>query len=442
MTLVAAAWGVASPAVAVEPKLPAADGKPMLWPTLDLREKSGGRTEQVARYGFVDTDGDLVVAPRYRSYSYCPDTDGRPIAVLASGAGGSDLIDLTGEVIGQVDSEHAACIGKDHLIVTEPTAEGRGVGVIEVATGDQVLAPAVDQRVEAVTSDLANVARPEGEYFLDLVTRVLTPHQGRVTVAAQEAGAPGVPAAAQRSAAGKPVGKLGYLGRAGEWLITPQFDAASAFREGYAVVEQNGRATFLDTGLRRVGGQWDRILPVTVPGTMGEQVVGYRVEVDGRRGLLDPDLQVVVQPGSVEVDCSPDAGGACSVVAPDGHADLVQLPQGGVAALPLGFTWVLNAGLVADQPASAPAPTTRVHSLTTGRTVDLAGPTACHGVGRLFVSCAGSVVIGADGERSAFAHVTAIPDPAGGTAYYWVAAEREQGFLDPDGRWRYRERRS
>jgi hypothetical protein len=60
----------------------------------------------------------------------------------------------------------------------------------------------------------------------------------------------------------------------------------------------------------------------------------------------------------------------------------------------------------------------------------------------LFVSCAGSVVIGADGERSAFAHVTAIPDPAGGTAYYWVAAEREQGFLDPDGRWRYRERRS
>ncbi|MCW5951170.1 MAG: WG repeat-containing protein [Propionibacteriaceae bacterium] len=443
VTLVVAALLVATPAEAVPPDLPAADGQPMLWPapTAVAEVDEGGRPSSVTRYGFVDTAGELVVPAAYSSYSYCADADGRPAVVLASGTEGSDLIAFTGQVVAQVDTPYAACVGTGYLVVTRPSAGRVEVGVVEAATGESVLAPAGHRKVTAVTSSVVNVSRPAGEYFLDLTTGATTSHPGWVTVAAMESGAPGIPAAARRTSSGKLTGKFGYLGRTGRWLVSPEFDAASAFRDGYAVVEQNGRATFLDAGFRRVGGEWDRIRPVTIPAAIGERVLGYWVEADGRRGLLGPDLETVVQPGPGQIDCEPTASGACAVVAPDGLADLVQLPQGGATTLPGGFTRVLTAGLVADRPSVDQPAATRIRSLATARTITLPGSASCRGVGRLFVTCSGSLVIDSDGDQTEFTSAVAIPDPAGGAAYYWVTTDSEQGFLDSDGRWRYRQAR-
>lgn len=442
VTLVVAAALVATPAEAVPSDLPAADGKPMLWPAPGavVAADESGRPDSVTRYGFVDTAGELVVPAAYTSYSYCADADGRPAAVLASNADGSDLIAFTGQLIAQVDAPSAACAGTGYLIVTQPS-EGRWeVGVVEAATGDPKLAPAADRKVTAVTASVVNVSQPAGEYFLDLTTGATTSHPGWVTVAGLESGAPGVPAASRRGSSGKPAGKLGYLGRTGKWLIAPSFDAASAFRGGYAVVEQNGRATFLDAGFRRVGGEWERIRPITIRAAIGERVLGYWVEADGRRGLLGPDLETVVQPGPGQIDCEPEAG-VCVVVAPDGAADLVQLPQGGAATLPPGFTRALTARLVADRSSGDGSGVTRIRSLDSGRTVTLPAPATCRGVGRLFVTCSGSPAIDGNGEQTEFISATTVPDPAGGLAYYWVTTANEQGFLDPDGRWRYREAR-
>ncbi len=416
--------------------MPAPDGKPMLWPTASAvtAKAPDGRPSSATRYGFVDAAGDVAAPPRYASYAYCGDSEGRPALVLASDADGSDLLDLTGRKVTRVEARHAECAGTDHLIV----AAGAGEGAVAAATGEVVLAAASDQQVAAVIGSVVNVSLPSGEHFLDLATGVEAPHVGWVTVAAQEAGAPGVPAAARRSSTGKPAGRLGYVGRSGEWLLGPQFDAASAFRGGYAVVERDGRATFLDAGLRRVGGEWDEIRPITEPAAIGERVLGYWVEADGRRGLLGPDLEPVVQPGPGQIDCEPDAAGACSVIAPDGAADLVQLPAGGAVTLPDGFTRAITAGLAADRPAAGEP--TRIRSLASGRTLTLAGGAACRGVGPGFALCP-NAVIDADGDTAAFTSVTAVPGPSGGTAYYWVTTAREQGFLDLDGRWRFRERR-
>ncbi len=443
VTLAVAALLVATPAEAVQPDLPAADGQPMLWPaaTVVPGTDESGRPASVTRYGFVDTTGELVVPASYSSYSYCADADGRPAAVLASGAEGSDLIAFSGQVVAQVDTPRVACVGTDHLVITRPSAGRPEVSVVEAATGESVLAPAGHRTIAAVTSSVVNVSQPAGEYFLDLTTGATTSHPGWVTVAAMEAGAPGVPAVARRTSSGEPTGKVGYLGRNGRWLVSPEFDAASAFRGGYAMVEENGRATFLDVGFRRVGGEWDRIRPVTIPAAIGERVLGYWVEADGRRGLLGPDLETVVQPGPGQIDCEPTASGACAVVAPDGPADLVQLPQGGATTLPAGFTRVLTAGLVADRPSVDQPAATRIRSLATGRTTTLPGPASCRGVGRLFVACSGSLVIDSDGDRTRFTSAVPVPDPAGGTAYYWVTTDSEQGFLDSDGRWRYRQAR-
>ena len=439
---VAVLWTPAS-AQGVEPGMPAADGRPMLWPAaIAVPENAGhGLPVMVTHYGFVDGSAELVVPAGYTSYSYCADTEGRPAAVLARGNQGSDLIDFTGEVVGHLASGHSECVGTDHLI-TAGLVDGQwGFGVVEAATGDPVLDPAARQKVVAVTSGVVNVSRPQGEYFLDLGSGVSSPHPGRVTVAGLEPGAPGVPAEEDRSANGTPAGRLGYLSRSGEWLLPPQFDTASAFRSGYAVVGQGGRQTFLDTGLRRVGGEWDRIRPITVPAALGERVIGYWVEADDRRGLLDAELRTVVQPGPGRIDCDADALGVCAVVAPDGSADLVPLPQGGATTLPAGFTRVLNPGMVADRPSPGKAAETRIRSLISGRTVTVPGAAGCRGVGQLFVSCPGSVVLDAGGEQTGFRSVAVVADPAGGLAYYWVTTDTEQGFLDPDGRWRYRARR-
>lgn len=439
LTLVVVAMLAATPAGAASPDMPARDGKPMLWPAAVsvVEQVDSGHPATVTRYGFVDISGRLVVPADYSSYAYCPDADGRPAAVLAHDAEGGSLIDLTGEVIARVQAPFAACAGTDHLIVAQQAQAGVAVGVIDAATGDAVLTPATGQRIAAMTSNLVNVSRAAGEYYLDLATGATTSHPGWVTVATLEPGAPGVPAAARR-ASGNPSGKLGYLSRTGAWLVAPQFDAASAFRGGYAVVEQDGRSTFLDAGLRRVGGEWERIRPITVPAAIGERVLGYWVESDGRRGLLGPDLETVVQPGPGQIHCEPDAAGACSVVAPDGAADLVQLPQVAATTLPAGFSRVLTIGLVADRPTTEGPGETRIRSLRTGRTATLPGLPICRGIGQLFVTCSGSLVIDNDGEATEFTSAVAIPDPAGGAAYYWVTTAREQGFLDPDGRWRYR----
>lgn len=443
VTLVVAALGAAGTAEAAGPGMPASDGEPMLWPTVTtvVATGEGERTALVTRHGFVDTAGELVVPASYSSYAYCTDDEGRPVSVLASGGEGTDLLDLTGRAVAHLTASGTECAGTDYLIVTEVSQGRPEASVVEAATGDLRLAPSARQRITVVSSGVVNVSRPQGEYFLDLASGERTSHPGWVTVAGLEAGAPGVPAAARRSSSGQPSGKLGYVGRSGRWLVSPRFDTASAFRQGYAVVEQNGRATFLDAGLRQVGGEWERIRPVTVPTMTGEQVLGYWVEAEDRRGLLDPDLQIVVQPGPGQIHCEPDAGGACAVVAPDGSADLVRLPQGGATTLPTGFTRVLTAGLIADRPSVDQPATTRIQSLVTGRTVSLAGLAGCRGVGELFVSCSGGVVIDSEGEPTVFSSVTAVPDPGGGTAYYWVTTGSDQGFLDTDGRWRYREPR-
>ena len=442
LTLVVAALGAATPAAAAGRGMPAADGEPMLWPTTRTISQKASQEGpgSLTRYGFVDASARLVVPARYTSYAYCGDAEGRPALVLAGDSEGSDLLDLTGRQVFHVDADRAECAGTGHLIVAERSGNGWAEGAVAVATGDQVLAAERGQRLAAVSGSLVNVSRPSGEYFLDLATGATIDHVGWVTVAGQEAGAPGVPAAARRSAAGEPAGRLGYVGRTGEWLLGPQFDAASAFRDGYAVVERNDKATFLDAGLRRVGGEWDRILPVTEPAAIGERVLGYWVEVDGRRGLLGPDLEPVVQPGPGQIACEPGAAGACAVIAPDGTADLVQLPKGGVTTtLPAGFTRVLTAGLVAGPPAEGQADL-RIQSLASGRTTTQPRGAACRGAGPRFVTCPG-VVIDDNGDATAFTSVTAVPGPSGGAPYYWVTTSREQGFLDPDGRWRYREPR-
>lgn len=426
---------LATPASAApgEEQIPAADGGRMLWATQTAPDDGGPLS-----YGFVDTDGRRVVPPKYASYSYCRDADGRAARVLASRGTETDLLDLTGEVLATVRASSSTCVGLDHAITG--SAGHPGDALVELASGEVVVPAAPGRTLAAVDFDTINVSEASGEYFLDLATGVRIPHPGRVTRAVLEAGAPGVPAVGA-TVPGQ-AGELGYVNREGEWAVPPGFDRASAFVDGYAVVTRAGSTTFLDAGLRAVGGDWDRIDPVEV----GGRIAGFRVELDSRVGLLDADLVTVVQPGAARIDCRAEAGGACTVLADDGSANLVALPEGTITPLPDDSGRLLGRGLIADD--DADGRTRRVQSVDTGRAVTLPAPADCHGVGDAFAVCRTGenrpgVVIDADGELTPFQVAVAVPDPdpTAGIACYWVRAGDFQGFVDERGSWLYRERR-
>lgn len=432
--------------------MPAADGEPMLWPTATLRtEPAEGVT--VTRYGLVDATGTRVVPARYDQLTYCPDESGRAEVILAaSGEDASDVLSLTGEVVASLPTRFPQCAGQDQVVIREPIEPELGrwrTGLVSLPTGEVTL-PLAERSITAIDATTVNVSEPAGEYFLALDTGEQTPHPGWMLDAVLEAGAPGVPASARTrdEVANGETGRVGFVGRSGSWLIPPELEWASGFRSGHAVIEREGRFTFLDAGLRRVGGEWETVEPVEVARGSGFELVGYVVAGDGKQGLLGPDLRAIVQPGAATVECPWQADGACAVVAPDGTADLVLLPEGTVSQMPDGFSQVLSRGFVADR-VEGTAQAQRVLSLTTGATLVLPEPSSCVGVGVAWVSCdpetevLAPVVVNTDGAKSAFREITAVPDPdpAAGIAYYWATSGRYQGFVDAAGAWLFRESR-
>ncbi|MEN0069901.1 MAG: WG repeat-containing protein, partial [Propionicimonas sp.] len=386
---------------------------------------------------FVDTSGRRVAPPRYHRYTYCLDDAGRPARVVAGRGTGADVLDLSGTVVATLPGVAVSCLGTSYAIVVP--SDRSTAAVVDLTSGAILLPSATGRGIAAVDAATVNVSEAGGEYFLDLASGRRTPHPGRVTQARLQAGVPGVPAVVPAAAGG--AARFGYLGRDGRWLAAPTFDRATAFTQGHAVVTTAGVSTFLDAGLRPVGGSWDRVEPVAAG---NGRIAGYQVESDGRVGLLDADLYPVVQPGAGVIVCPAAAGGACSVGAADGSASLVVLPGGGIAPLPSGLTLPVGPSLVV-----AGGTATRVQSLVTGRMVGLPAQTTCRGAGEAFAACRTrsgqpDVVIGADGERTPFEEVRAVPDPDPAVArvsYYWVQAGRYQGFIDARGAWLYRERR-
>lgn len=452
-TLTPTTTAVTDPAYPGPRPLPAADGRPMLWPTATLRtEQQDGSAVTVVRYGLVDVTGTPVAQARYDQLTYCPDENGRAAFLLAaSGEDESDALTLSGELIAKLPTRFPQCAGAGHVVIRQPIDPEVGrwsSGLIALPSGDTTLEPA-ERTISLVDAETVNVSEPEGEYFLALDTGEPTPHPGWMLDGSLEVGAPGVPASrlTREQLARGESGKVGFVDRSGAWVVAAELDWASGFRSGHAVIQQGGSFTFLDAGLRRVGGEWDSVEPVEVARGAGYELVGYLVTGDDQQGLLGPDLRTIVQPGAAAIDCPWPTDGACAVVAPDGTADLVLLPEGTVSAMPDGFSKVLSRGFVADRTADDQAQ--RVLSLATGATLVLPESSSCLGVGEAFVVCdpaapvLAPVVVDTEGDKSAFREITAVadPDPAHGVAFYWATSGRYQGFVDATGAWLFRESR-
>ena len=105
----------APPTASVLASMPAADGRPMLWPARLVLESTldfGGSPD--VRYGFVDVHGKLVVPQRYEGYVYCPDATGRTAFLIASLAGRrAEVFDLNGKLLTRTPTATAEGGGAD-----------------------------------------------------------------------------------------------------------------------------------------------------------------------------------------------------------------------------------------------------------------------------------------------------------------------------------------
>lgn len=434
--------------------MPASDGRPMLWPTTSVRTVylEGWTTEQV-RYGFVDTRGELVVPARYYWYEFCQDAGGRASLVLAgSGEEQSDILDLSGQVIGHIPGRYAGCIGDSHAeFQTEVSELGTidvGNGLFDLRSGDVVIPVKRGRTVTMIDRRTVNIHRAKDEYFLDLLTGEKTPHPGFLTgypdPGASAADLALIPAStvlidSYDEPEEEPL--VGYLDRAGRWALEPTLAQADPFRAGYAAVGDAERVHFVDTAFRQVGSDWS-----WVSSTAWGYVVGGEGDDQSDPGLLGLDLRVILEPGTAETDCGWDSPQACGVYPPSGPARVLLLPEGTLTDPPEGFSGVLSRTLFTDGDLETPA--RHIHDAATGTTFALDRPSTCEMAG-VWIAChptaqaAPPAVHRSTGERTEFREVTPIDGAVLGSAsgYYWAIAGSRQGFIDGTGRWLYSESR-
>lgn len=431
----------------------APDGGPMLWPTSTTTfvDLDGWTTERVL-HGFVDTQGTLVVPARYDWYEYCRDEAGRASLVLAgTGATQVDILDLTGQVIGQVPGRYASCIGDTHAgFQTEISELGPldvGSGLFDLRSGEVLIKPKKGRTVTMIDRRTVNVHRAADEFFLDLVTGERTSHPGFLTgylePSADAADLALIPASTTLidTYTGSDDPLIGYLDRAGGWALTPTFGLAEPFRAGYAVVGESELQYFVDTDFQRAGDTWSWV---------SSTEWGYRVGAEGDYqddpGLLGLDLQVILEPGMADTDCGWEAQAVCDVYLHSGTQQVLLLPEGTLIDPPEGFGHALSRTQFAD--ATRDGPATRIHDVATGVTFALDRPSTCRAVGT-WIACtpeaaaAPPAVYRASGERTEFRDVEPAEEVVTDTAsgYYWAVAGGDQGFIDDTGHWLYQESR-
>ncbi|MCW5951169.1 MAG: WG repeat-containing protein, partial [Propionibacteriaceae bacterium] len=402
--------------------MPAADGEPMLWPTTSVRtvDLEGWTTEQILR-GFVDTNGALIVPPRYEWYDFCRDEAGRASLVLAgTGATAVDVLDLSGQVIGQVPGRFADCLGDTHAIVQTDLSENGpldvGSGLFDLHSGKLLIRAEPGRTVAMIDHRTVNVHRAGDEYFLDLVTGEKTPHPGFLTgylepsaSAADLALIPASTVLIDSYTEPEEAPLIGYLDRSGGWALEPAFQRADPFQAGYAVVGDDASVHFIDTAFQRVGGDWAQV---------DATQWGYRVEAEAddrtHPGLLGLDLRVILEPGVAETNCGWSSPAVCDVYPHVGPPQTLLLPEGALIDPPEGFTEALSRTQFSDKPREGPA--NHIHDVSTGITFALDRPSYCRAVDA-WISCEPQVanappaVYRPTGERTEFRDVTEV-EPA------------------------------
>lgn len=430
--------------------MPAADGGPMLWPTV-VPLPTSGDTEQV--YGFVDAHGKLVIPERYDGYAYCVDAHGRAALLIATRPGHrAELYDLSGRLIRRAPTAAARCGGAGHIIfekVIDAEAGSYNDGLIRVADGAVVVQIVKDRHLLQVDSHTVNVSDPSGEYLLDLVSRRRTPHAGWLAESSLGDDPSLLVASSGRKRPHGDPGRAGVLDRSGRWLIEPKYGDVSGFTDGHAVVSIGDRYGLLDARTHKVGELWDQLDTVYRSDGLTTLTLGYVVTRGDQQALLGTDLRPIVALGAVTVQCDWHADGLCSVVAADGKSSLVELPSGATKPMPDGYSQVMTPTLFSDRVPGEDGAARRLFSSVGGTTIDLPALAACESVSGQWASCttltglSQTMIFDSAGRRMSLADISAVAQPSSEHAptYYWVTAGPYRGFVDANGTWRYRDSR-
>jgi hypothetical protein len=192
------------------------------------------RIEQDGLYGFIDSTGRVIIAPRFVWVTGFQ--EGRAVAMVC---GGDAYIDVTGE------------------IVEGPSSSGKG----------------------RFSEGLAPFWRHGKAGFRDLQGNVVIPSRFEDIADFSDEIAPV-----------QVKGKWGYIDRKGKFLLDPQFEMLSPFHEGYAFAQTTeNEIVFLNRRFERVfkGAEWISLLP-------SEELLAFND--DGRHGYARSDGSIAITP--------------------------------------------------------------------------------------------------------------------------------------------------
>jgi len=266
------------------------------------------------RIGFINQDAEAVTEPKYNDFAYYRDKDGRVQYVFARSGKmpddytfSFDVLDMDGKVVAVIETGDGLepKNGLGCVIV--------GGGLFELDRMKMVIEPPArdesgyaDYRtLTMVDENTVLVSDEDSSYFYDRksgkkteTNRIFDPWEFNAFMTDPDTHAVPMLESDYNS-------KYGYMDRSGEWLLSPRFDQAFRFQDGYAYVGiDNGRAMrFIDKNFNYTGNEYNGINRTT----SGYYIVStgdyVLVENDGRPyyrgepthyGLLDPSLNEVI----------------------------------------------------------------------------------------------------------------------------------------------------
>ncbi|WP_458407570.1 WG repeat-containing protein [Anaerotignum sp.] len=165
--------------------------EPKYWNAFDFKDGIA-RVSLNGRYGYIDKEGNEIVKPRY--YWAGDFHDGK--AFVQERDGRVFLIDTTGKQLKQITDAQRVNSYADGILRQTVTAS---------------VAPGNVKSVDLYFDENEQISYREAQLRAGL-------SEGLAAMQEEE------------------TGKYGYVNEAGEWIITPAFDAAEPFEDGYAVV--------------------------------------------------------------------------------------------------------------------------------------------------------------------------------------------------------------
>ncbi len=271
-----------------------------------LAAKSEADKYGFTSWGYINTKGEWVIQPQFKSAGYFQDND----LALVKTPDGYGIIDKTGKLI--TTQAFDSITGYEHGVAV--TVLDKQYGLINEK--GEVVASGY-KHIDVVNSQFAKVTKDDKKGYITLDGKVY------LECGFEDLGSVG----ANGLTAAKKDGKWGYVNKTGSWVIDPIFSRAETFgKNGYAVVALDGKYGLInDKGEYKIEPLYKDVLNYNVNGIAA-------VKVNRSWEFINQEGQTVGSTPFEAMWCYPGDGFFVTQDMSDGYIKYVIIKDGKVIA--------------------------------------------------------------------------------------------------------------